>query len=61
MRVEWHRSPPGSRFENLAEIAGRVGLGKASFIGSWALWAVFGLILAAGALGVWTLVREIRR
>lgn len=61
MRLEWHRSPPGSRFENLGEIATRVGLSKASFIGSWAMWGVFALILGAGALGVSAVVREARR
>jgi hypothetical protein len=61
MRLEWHRSRPGSRFENLGEIARRAGLSKASFIGSWALWVVFALILGAGALGVSASVRGTRR
>jgi hypothetical protein len=42
-------------------IAERAGLVKASFVGSWGLWAALLLVLGGGVAGVAVVMREARR
>jgi hypothetical protein len=52
MRLRWDRASAGTRFDRLADIARRASLAKASWFGSWLLWAALALTVVASALGV---------
>jgi hypothetical protein len=61
MRLEWFESKKQTRLAGAGDVARRYGLAKASFFGSWTMWVMLALLLAASAGGIVLVAREAER
>jgi hypothetical protein len=58
MRLEWFEPEAEPRAARTDEVAGRYGLVKAAWIGTWTFWAALALLVAISAAAVVLYVRE---
>jgi hypothetical protein len=60
LRVDWLTADDHSAFGWSSTVARRFPLVKASFFGTWTMWAALGLLLLSCAFAVWTVARAVR-
>jgi hypothetical protein len=61
MRLDWYESKKHTRIAGAGDVARRYSFAKASFFGSWTMWVMLGLLLAASAAGIVLVARETGR
>jgi hypothetical protein len=61
IRLDWYEGKKHMRIAGAGDVAKRYGLAKASFFGSWTMWVMLGLLLAASAAGIVLVAREAGR
>jgi hypothetical protein len=61
MRLEWFEDTTRTRIDSAGAIAKRYPLAKASFLGSWTMWVMLALLLAASAAAIVLVAREAGR
>jgi hypothetical protein len=61
MRLEWFEPETHMHIASASDIARRYPLAKASFFGTWTLWAALALLVAASGAGIVLVAREAGR